>query len=326
MRRRHLTNRSRAISGLRIATLVVSATLPGFPARSNSSEPPASCQRRLADLKARFRQADAPSDGASLLPVSEQFEPPRADSGAVPAGVSVLIQRGLSETLVDGQKVEVARGVPEAAAIAQQIDAGQKSWSLLHGGAHPPPPKLGVWLDRRTKARPAVSFLTDLGKQYDLGLLAAGSASNARRSPPTARVSKELARVRSTTDPALKFKMVADLFGAALAGCAGHQQFFDDPASRDPDREERFHAAIIASLTACSCAGADLDLIEALAVDDTPPILHFLPARFRDDAPQAVGLSETATVQDLVEALASHPGALVVRWTGTPSSRTIRRD
>ena len=92
------------------------------------------------------------------------------------------------------------------------------------------------------------------------------------------------------------------------------------------NRDTFYWGTLKGVLTAWSCAGADLDLIEGLAVDDPVPTLHFLPTQFRDDATQVVGLSETATVQDLVAALASHPGALVVRWTSRTSTRTIGRD
>ncbi|HEX3695286.1 MAG TPA: hypothetical protein VH374_07845 [Polyangia bacterium] len=243
-----------------------------------------------------------------MLTTVAGIEPPRGDLGHAADRTLIVVELGLAETRVEGQPV---KGV---AALRRGIEAVQNQRRILQPD-QTAPAHLGLLADRRARARQAVALLDKLGALYEIELLTREDPTPLPRPAPEP-IGERIEAIRRAPDWPRKIRLEADAFAKALAGCAGHQKFFDGFGDDDSESEQHMHASILAAASGCACVGIDLEAIEAImvAVSEDPPPFHALPIKLRRTAKVTLTLPAVATVDDLVARLPHEPFAL--RWTG----------
>jgi hypothetical protein len=276
-----------------------------WSARPAAAEPrqlsPAACRQKIAGLEAIAREGDERAKMVGPFISIRGLKPPLGSKGDGSGEVTATVARGLLETRFEGQAVAGATDVQKAEAISRALTAMEETRRMLYA-AQPrlPPVLIGIWLDRRLSARQALPLLEALAARYDVGVLA--SDEPPKRGPFPPHVTRRLEEIRAIADAAKKFQLVEDTTRTALAGCQA------PPGAKGMD-------AVVAALKACSCAGADLEMLEAImsAVNDEPRVF-LRRIKVQADAKQAVTLEEGATVQDLWDRLPAGGGPIAVRW------------
>lgn len=299
-----------------LLTILWATATPAVPADVKPMSP-AACRERIAGLESHFRAADHRPDRSALLPTSEGFDPPRQGGGGSPHELNAIVELGLTQLRVDGRSVERQAGGGAAAAnIAREIEVSQRQWRLLHANKNPPRARVGLWIDRRVRAREAVKVVKALGGSYDLHVLALDESSAQRDQVFPAHVGERLRAIRSTTDPERKSQLISQATSAAMRACAGRDHVV---GARDSGDQKQVQAAIIAALMACSCA-ADIDLLEALALGDVDsPQVNARPVLLRNQAKAILKLTDAATMQDFIASMPVVP--FTVRWTDEAATR-----
>ena len=273
---------------------------------------PAVCRERIAGLEAIFREGEERAEWVGPYVSINGLQPPFASGGEAARAVTETVDRGLTETRVEGQLVAARSDVERVAAIAARVDAQEKQRRMLHAAQlRPPPMLLGIWLDRRLPARAVLPLVEALGSKYAVGLLAREDPPKRREFPP--HVAQRLEQIRSESDPTIKFRLLGDTTRAALAAC------------RAPSTADGASEVLAAALQSCSCEGADLDMLEAVvAAGNDQPRVFLRRLRLRPRAKLTLVLEEGATVQDLVDRLpvrgdAKQDGNVVLQWKKGPT-------
>jgi hypothetical protein len=291
------------------------ALVVGAPARVSADRPPrGECSERVARLGAAFARAESRPPDAVPLPAARGLEALVAPAAPPPEGLTAIVERTGTELLVDGRAVEGGSSASElAAAVAREIESAERRWTLLHDGEPAPRPQLGLWIDGTRPARETVALLAALGERYEVGLLAVARAPPPPSIPP--RISGRLDAIRAETDPAGKFPLVARAAAEALGACRPDGPLPDDAEAGVEERERRVHGAILRAVTACSCAGVDVEMLEALATGlDVRSPVYLGPIEIRPRARVRVTLAGTATTQDLVDRLPAGARQVAVTW------------
>jgi hypothetical protein len=303
-----------------LAVVVALAAAPFALGKDEPGQP--HCRQRLAALETRLRQAEGHPDPSPLLPTSDHFQAPRGAGAETTDGLTLIVERGLSETRIDGRPAEAVKDPAAlAAAVVRQIEAAQSRWRLLHADQQPPPPRLGLWIDGRFRASDGLALLAALDPKLETSLLLVREPPRQPAELPP-HVSQRLESIRATTDPARKSQMIADSVRDALAGCSARRRLPPDLDGTGPGRQRRIHRALVAAVAACSCVGVDVDMLEALAVaGGEVPQVQVRPLRLGGPSATTVTLPPAATFQELLGRLPPAPAPVGVRWRaeGTPA-------
>jgi hypothetical protein len=273
----------------------------------------AACTKRLASMENLFRQADAAPDTSSFLPVSPKFETTGMDAAVVKEPFSALIEVEPSSCRFDGRAL--AAGAADSRAflvgINRELDGLRASWKALHPGQRIARQSLGLWIDRKVSAVDAWRIVEELSKANDVALLGVKPRAEGARQV-SAAASKQLAAIRATTNPAEKVALISKAAAQSVAGCAGHERHFAAPAVAMSD----LRRSTLAALKGCNCAGADLDLVEAIEAPELNlPTVTAKSTRPAKNSKMVVKLPRGAKAVDLLVKLPP-TGTAVVRWEG----------
>jgi hypothetical protein len=202
--------------------------------------------------------------------------------------------------------------------VTRQIETVRERRRLLHPGGEGRAP-VGLLVGRRASARETIALARRLPETEDVWLL----TQEALRPPdPTlpAAVTQDLDALRRAPDWASRSALANQLLARALARCPGHERFFDAVHPEDADAERQLREAAAGAARICSCAGVDVDAMEAvlLAVSEDPPRFHALRLKLRNKARDTLLLAPDATVQDLASRLPE--GEVAVRWERRPAA------
>ncbi len=291
-----------------IALVVCAAVLVGAAAPASAQ----SCDARLSDLQQRSERGLIANRDDVLLTTVTGIEAPVGARGRRVDRSFIIVERGQAETHVEGQPAS------EASALAREIARVRERRHLLDPAKESRDP-IGLLVDRRLRAREVISIAQRLPQADDVWLVTQEPAASPDTSLPAA-VARQLQALRQAPDWPSRSAMANEIVAKALAHCTGHEAFF---ARVDPDRREadrRFRDAIVGAAKNCSCAGVDVDALEAvlLAATEVPPPHHAVPLKFRKRAEKMLILAPDATVQDLAGRLPE--GEFVVRWQRSMSS------
>jgi hypothetical protein len=217
--------------------------------------------------------------------------------------VAALIEVGTNAVWIDGRSMGAPHGDP-ADTIKSEVAAGRERWRILHPNQKADRVPIGIWLDVRGPARAAVGILEKLSAKHDLVLF--GIADSSANVPTD--VAERLAAIRAETAVVRKARLISEAMRDALAGCHRDQR---------GSAEVKDATLAINAARECSCAGTDLDLLEAIIAPPDLPLVHGKMVRLLSRSKAVVILSPDATVQDLISGLPIS-GAVVVRWRIRP--------
>lgn len=299
----------------RVVTVGVS-TCAALSARAAAPESHQSCDARVSELQRRVERG-AGSGHADVLFTTEGIEPPTGGRGRPLDRSFIIVAHDRARTLIEGQPAG------PGSAMARQIETVREQRRLLHPGGEGRDP-VGLLVDRRTSARETVALARRLPETEDVWLL----TQEAPRPPdPTlpGAVTEDLDALRRAPDWASRSTLANQLLARALAHCPGHERFFDAVHPEDADAERQLREAAAGAARNCSCAGVDVDAIEAvlLAVSEDPPAFHALRLKLRNKARDTLLLAPEATVEDLASRLPEKEVA--VRWEQRPAAH-IRKE
>lgn len=258
---------------------------------------PSQCSDRLDTLA---KQAAEPAPPI-FLPVSPNFQPARLTGPRWTEAVIAIVEVGDTDLWIDGQPVNSA-GDDRVGAVSGHLSSVMDRWRLLHPEQKQTLP-VGIWLDGRVSARSAVQLLERLSKRHDLVIFG--------MSEPTAAVPQDvaarLATIRAETAAGPKARLISDALRDALAGCHRSDGKVTETATL---------AAALDSARACSCVGADIDLLEGIAAPPDLPNVHGKKIRLSPRTKRTVTLSSSAGIGELLGSLPSS-GTVSIRWRPT---------
>lgn len=241
-----------------------------------------------------------------LLTTVAGLEAPTGARGRRVGRSFIVVERGQAETRVAGQPAATA------SALAGEIARVRDRRRLLDPGREARDP-VGLLADRRLKARDVLSLAQRLSQAEDVWLVTEEPPAPPDASLPAA-VAGQLQALRGAPDWSTRSALANQIVSKALAHCQGHEAFFAHVHPEAPGADRQLRDAVIDAAKSCSCAGVDVDAVEAvlLAATEAPPPHHALPLRVRKSAKKILMLAPDATVQDLAGQLPE--GEFVVRW------------
>jgi len=275
------------------------------PAPPEVAAPTESCPTRIDAISARL----APYvDKVRVLTAERKDVKLAASKAARPidqGGLVVTVGKNLLE--IAGQRVG------SLTALGTSLEARRQAGNLGEDGSTASPAPLYYQVDAALPVSALAAVVSATPKGFQARLLVGRPTAHESRAVPegaSPEVRALLDGLGENSDPAARASLLAKSLQAAIGLCAPLVELFGSLASLPPDEKQR---ALVSgfgrALRSCNCQGVDLDVLEVFLLEVSGAYRDaqgWLPLE-RDSRGRLApvpGLADSATVSDLVEALA----------------------